>query len=335
MDRVESNLRRSPFLVRDRALRDYLQSIVCRLSGSHCQDIRVYVVQNPVFNATMAPNGMVQVWTGLMLRMENEAQIAAVLGHEIAHYLERHTLERLRDTRAASAFGQFLGIFGAVGAIGQLALLAGMFSYSRDQERTADRIGLLLMRKAGYDPAEAAKVWGNLFAETKARPDGETELRIPLFATHPGVEERTETMTALAKEHPGGAAHADMWQKQLKQFYREWLSEEIRRGRYEESIALFTRMIQAWPARADLVAARGEAYRLRAKDTDLDLAIADFRAAAALGDEPPEAHRGLGLIHRQRGDRTEAHESLNRYLGMAPAAPDAPLIRSYVEELSK
>src|SRR5207253_8580503 len=93
-------------------------------------------------------NGMMQVWSGLMLRVDNEAQLAAVLGHEIGHYLARHSVEQLRDAKSRSAFGMFIGMFGAVGAAGQLGLYAGMFAYSREHESQADSIGVLLMRKA-------------------------------------------------------------------------------------------------------------------------------------------------------------------------------------------
>ena len=119
MDREETRLRRSPFSLRDPRLRDYVQDIACRLAGEHCPDVRVYLVQTPLFNASMAPNGMMQVWTGLMLRVDNEAQLAAVLGHEIGHYLSRHSLERLRDVKSRAAFGQFLGLLGVAGAVGQ------------------------------------------------------------------------------------------------------------------------------------------------------------------------------------------------------------------------
>ena len=94
MDREETRLRRSPFRMRDEALARYLQEVVCRLGGDHCPDMRVYAVRTPYFNASMAPNGMMQVWSGLLLRMDNEAQLAAVLGHEIGHFLQRHSVER-------------------------------------------------------------------------------------------------------------------------------------------------------------------------------------------------------------------------------------------------
>ena len=69
MDREEAKLKRSAFLVRDPALNEYVSGIACRLAGDHCPDMRVYLVRTPVFNASMAPNGMMQVWSGLLLRL--------------------------------------------------------------------------------------------------------------------------------------------------------------------------------------------------------------------------------------------------------------------------
>src|SRR5262245_2044818 len=66
MDREEARLRRSPFVLRDAELTGYVQDMACRLAGDHCPDIRVVLVRTPFFNASMAPNGLMQVWTGLL-----------------------------------------------------------------------------------------------------------------------------------------------------------------------------------------------------------------------------------------------------------------------------
>jgi predicted Zn-dependent protease len=331
MDREESRLRRSPFNLRDPQLRAYVQDIACRLAKDHCPDVRVHLVRAPLFNASMAPNGMMQVWSGLMLRVENEAQLAAVLGHEIGHYLARHSIERLRDARQRSAFGQFLGAFGLVGAVGQLGVLASMFAYSREHESEADRIGVTLMQRAGYEAGESAKVWQNLLLELKARPDG--GMSSPLFATHPAPEDRQAALQALAASHAGGATNAAAWREHVRPHLREWLNEEVKRGQPEESLALLTRMLASVPAEPEYAFARGEVYRLRGGEADLDAALADYRAAATLGGEPPQAHRGMAMIFRARGQAREARESFRRYLELAPDAPDAPMIRNYVEEL--
>ena len=83
MDREEVRLRRSPLRLRDDALLAWLGETACRMAGAHCPDVRVYVMRTPYFNASMAPNGMMQVWSGLLLRMDNEAQMAAIVAHEL------------------------------------------------------------------------------------------------------------------------------------------------------------------------------------------------------------------------------------------------------------
>lgn len=328
MEREETKLRRSPFLLRDAPLRDYLQEIACKLAGDHCADVRVYPVRTPFFNASMAPNGMMQVWSGLLLRVDNEAQLAAVLGHEIGHYLQRHSLERLRDAKARSAFGMFMGMFGIVGLVGQMAALAGAFGFSRDQERQADSIGLALMRRAGYDTREAAKIWENLRAEVAAGHD--PSRGSPLFATHPPSEERSATLTRLAEADSGGFVGEAELGSRLATLQQMMLEDELKRGQHGETLVLLDRLVKRSPQRADLLYFRGETRRLRAQDGDLDLALQDFEQARAIGQEPPQLYRAQGYIHRSREQTEQARAAFARYVELAPEAADAGLIKSFL-----
>jgi tetratricopeptide (TPR) repeat protein len=192
-----------------------------------------------------------------------------------------------------------------------------------------------LMHDAGYDAGETVKIWGNLLIERKARTDETGIGDMPLFASHPAPEERQETLAALAATLPGGEKYESAWRDETHPFRRGWLNDEVKRGRYDESIALLTRMLRDAGPDADILYARGEAYRLRAKQGDLDAALADLGAAAATGAEPPETHRALGIIHRARGNAVEAVASFRRYTSAAGEAPDASMIQSYVEELQK
>ena len=133
-DKEEEKLKRSRFLIRDPELNAYIAGIACRVAGDYCRDMRVYIVRTPYFNASMAPNGMMQVWSGCLLRCQSEAQIAAVIGHEIGHYLRRHGVDRFRDAQQKAAFSALLGLglsvagAGRFGAAADAVVLAAAFA---------------------------------------------------------------------------------------------------------------------------------------------------------------------------------------------------------------
>jgi predicted Zn-dependent protease len=341
MDREESRLRQSPFVVRDPAVNAYMRDIVCRLASDRCPDLRLYVIRTPQFNAMMAPNGMMQIWSGLLLRTANEAQLAAVIGHEFGHYRQRHTLDRLRDVRAKSDVAAFLGLglsaagLGIVGNVAQLALIASIFAYSRDQEREADDIGITLMAEAGFAPIEASRVWEQIIAEEAADPHRAE--RDPFFASHPAPEERMETMRAAAAkiDRPGLADHAERYRATLRGFRSTLLQDEIRLRQYSRSLALFDRLIEATPRDGELLFYRGEVFRLRDSETDRTGALASYDEAISAGDAPPEVWRSRGLVHRSAGEHDAAVQAFERYLEVRPNASDRELLRSYIVERVK
>jgi predicted Zn-dependent protease len=333
MDREEARLRRSPFRIREAGLERYLAGTACKLGGEHCPDIRVYAVRMPYFNASMAPNGMMQVWSGLLLRMDNEAQLAAILAHEIGHYLQRHSLQQLRDAKARAAFATLLAGFGVYGLVGQLVLLGTALAYSRDQEREADAIGLVLMRRSGYDPREATKVWANLLAEASANKAHDPAQDSILFATHPPSDERRRTLEQEAAGSTGGELGSERYRQVLTPLRTGLLEDELKRGRYDESMVLLDRLVAGSPGDAELLAFRGEVRRLRAGDGDADAALADLSAAAQTGQAPASAYRSLGHLYRARQQPAEARAAWQRYLQLTPEAADAALIRQALESM--
>ena len=100
MAEQERLLRQSHFLVDDPALNAYVRGVLCRTVGAErCAATRLYLVRTPFFNASMAPNGAMIVNTGLLLRMRDEAQLAAVLGHEYTQFDQQHSLRLFRNMR--------------------------------------------------------------------------------------------------------------------------------------------------------------------------------------------------------------------------------------------
>ena len=116
---------------------------------------------------------------------------------------------------------------------------------------------------------------------------------------------------------PGGGSKEAEWNQVVKPFLHEWLADEVKRGQREESLALLNRMI-ARSANAAYLYARGETYRLRGSEGDLDAAVADYLAAADAGGEPAETHRSLGTVYSRAAATAGGESELPALPGARP-----------------
>ena len=222
-------------------------------------------------------------------------------------------------------------MLGAVGLIAQLANMAGMSHYSREHESDADRIGLLLMDRAGYDPREAAKVWTQLRAELA--PAWAVTRRAAACCsrrTRPRRSARRPSYRRRRRCRPAAS-----WARTPSSGPGRPISPPT-----NSSAASTTRpwscSIACWaPGRrmpgCSTRAARSR--RLRGSPGDAEQAGADLQGCAALADAPVAVHRSLGFVAQQRGDAALAKASFERYIALAPDASDAALIRSYLGDL--
>ena len=340
MDRIEDRLKSSGRLVTDPALNAYVRQIVCELDPVHCPDIRIYIVDTPHFNASMAPNGCMQVWTGLMLRAENEAQLAYVLGHEMAHYLRRHTLQQWRTVRNTSSALAFFSLataaagVGFVGSLAQLAALGAIFAYSRDQEREADEIGFEMMAKAGYEPVQASAIWGYLLAEEEA---GGKPAKSIFFSTHPTTSERIATLRDMAdktaKARGSWTEGREEYLNTTKPFRKDWFREEVQKGNYNASMVFLNRLLKEQNDSAEVHFFLGELYRLRGEKDDCENACSEYQKALQLGNPPSEINRSLGVVYLRMGKSKEARDPFEEYLKVNPDASDRQIIESYINRL--
>lgn len=342
-NRAEADLKFSPLRMTDEELNRYVSDIACRLAGRHCADMRVYLVRTPFFNANMAPNGMMQVWSGLMLRCQNEAQLAAVIGHEIGHYLKRHSLQRFEQIRDSSTVAAFLGIAiaaaggGALANLPGLVALANIFAFSREQEREADGIGLELMVNAGYDPVQASEIWRGLIEERDAgltaeeKRDQERQ-RDVFFASHPAPADRAQALALQAAAFPGGKriVGEDRYLAQARAFRDMMMQDELRLQQYSRTLVIIERMKMANPGDADPFYYEGEVYRSRNDGIDSGRAMNAYGRALELDELHGPAWRGMGILHRRAGRQDKAAEAFRRYLELVPGAEDRLMIQSYV-----
>ncbi|MDR0746840.1 MAG: M48 family metallopeptidase [Helicobacteraceae bacterium] len=153
-----------------------------------------YVLEDAVINAFALPGGKVFFYTGILKLMDNDDQIACVMGHEIAHVLARHGAERVSQQQLTALGGELLSTALKIpakyqqtyqAAYGAASNLGVILPYSRKHESEADAIGVVLMYKAGYNPNEAVKFWQKMAAQGgKSAPE--------FLSTHPSDERRIE-----------------------------------------------------------------------------------------------------------------------------------------------
>lgn len=160
-------------------------------------DWRLTLIDAPILNASCAPGGKITFYTGIIEQLNlNDDEIAAIMGHEIAHALREHGRERVSQAAAQNVLVNIAmavaGPYGsAVSAANQVAQYAIILPNSRENESEADAIGLELAARAGYNPVGAITVWQKMLKATKANSSPE------FLSTHPSGETRIEQLTAL------------------------------------------------------------------------------------------------------------------------------------------
>lgn len=160
-------------------------------------DWRLTLIDAPTLNATCAPGGKITFYTGIIEQLNlNDDEIAAIMGHEIAHALREHGRERASQAAAQNILVNIAmavaGPYGsAITAANQVAQYAIVLPNSRENETEADAIGLELAARAGYNPMGAISVWQKMLKATKDKSPPE------FLSTHPSGETRIEQLTAL------------------------------------------------------------------------------------------------------------------------------------------
>ena len=339
MERAEQELQRSPLRVRDPALNAYVRDVACRSAGPHCRDLRVYVMDVPEFNASMAPNGVMLVWTGALLRMHDEAELAFVLGHESGHFTAQHSIRQWRRTKDTTAFLSVFQVLAFGGGAATTALLGGLatyatlFKFSRDMEREADQLGIEALIRDGYDPQAGVALWSRMLAEEKARP---YQKQMTLFSTHPPSDERLADIRGAAASHPDAARELgrDRYRAATRPFLAQWLAADIAQRRYASSILLIEGLLADAPPedRGLLTFHLGEVYRRRAGPGDRATAASHYAQAVTLPNAPAAAWREHGYALRDAGHAAAALAAWTRYLSLAPDAEDRTLVQQAMHQ---
>jgi predicted Zn-dependent protease len=201
---LEQDVARQMHLVRDATVVNYVANIGRRVVAQTelaQAPWGFHVVADPDLNAFNIPGGHVYVNTGLICASDNVAELAGVMGHEIAHGVARHATENL-----SKAYGANILVGLALGAnppvyqqlLAQIVAGGTFAKFGRDAEREADQLGLLYMVNAGYDPHGMVTMFQELISRRRSTPGAVDKF----FSSHPLTEERIQSVQAQIQQLP-------------------------------------------------------------------------------------------------------------------------------------
>ena len=303
----------------------YVQGVMDRLYPEFKGKINVRIYDSTDLNAFAMFNGSVYVNVGILARIENEAQLAALLGHEATHFTEKHNFLQRVSTKNAAAFSS-TGI-----PFSSLAAVSSISGFSRDHEREADAKGYERMVKAGYDPREAHKVFQHLADEVKV-----LDIKEPyFFSSHPQLTERIDEYKRLAANHTGGGRiDAEHYNSIMGPVRLDALRKDIGQNRYQSVILVMedSRMNRFYPAASHFYL--GEAYLRRDEKNDEKKALDAYKAAEKLAPKFAPTYMRLGMHYMKAGNKASARRYFQQYLSLAPKdATDRSYVQQYLNSL--
>lgn len=347
MERVEEEIADTNLLITDPKLTGYLQNLIGTVGGPAAKDFRIYLMRIPDFNAMMFPTGFAVVFSGLLLRMRNEAQLAGVIAHESGHFLRRHEIRSWRDQRRKTDFFSIAAMLAGIGGAGagvylgdyvqlaQLGTILSLFKYSREMEAEADAMGAKLIAEAGYDPMEMSSVWLQLIGEEQASAAyrGKHRQRGSLFDTHPSDDARMADLKADALELtvPGKAYnnYRERYLTTIGPIRQTLLDDQVKLNNPGASEYLIQTLAQdGWNGLLRFY--EGEVWRLRNRIGDEQRAAQSYAAAVVYPDAPADAWRWHAISLLKQGRSGEAKAAFTKYLTMKPDAPDAAWVRQMI-----
>jgi len=319
--KFDETIRAQLTFVDDPEVTTYVKSVVDRVAAQlppQPWTIKSAVVANGSMNAFAIPGGYIYIFTGLILGVENEDELAAVIGHELGHVVEHHVAKRMQQMKylnIASIAGTVAGVLlGASGgstsgnlgralATGSLAGAQSAFlMYTRQNENEADHVGLTFMTNAGYNP-NAMPMTFEIMNKQRWFMSGDS---IPSYlSTHPALDERIAYLRDRIKRMPAEVVAREF---NKTQFLRIQTILRARMTSAETALAYYNAKPKAEQSCLDM-AGKGIALdRLRR----MNEAGQAFGAALACGPNDPLVLREAGIFYFNHGDFNTAAPYLQK-----------------------
>lgn len=315
----------------DKSLTTYVQSVgnkLAKVSDNPNLPYEFVVLNNDVPNAWALPGGKLAINRGLLMYLEDEAQLAAVLGHEIVHAAARHSAQQQSRNTLLTGALTVAGVVAAaknsekaalgVGALG-IGATAWQAKYGRDHESQSDEVGMKYMAKAGYD-AQAAVELQEIFVKlSEGKNAGFIE---GLFSSHPPSQARVKANQATAKQYSGGVRNKAAYQKAISQLvkdkaaYENYTKAQTLAGsqKYIDAETYVDRAIALQPKENLFWDFKGQLQVQQNKNNE---ALTSFSKAISANPAYFKPYLYRGVVNNQLGNTNDAEQDLlysQRYL---------------------
>ena len=333
-----------------------------------------FVLRDPSPNAFALPNGHVYVHTGMLARLQDESQLAALLAHEINHVAGHHGIVDHRATKKKVIAGMVLGGLGGWGSVISIGLQASVYGFNRELEQEADDNAATLLQGSRHDPHALPEVFDILGHDYEGLYP-----RVPtIWSTHPEIQARAQTSRALVAALPRRERAVDAFEVGIFDLRAVTIEDYIQDNYPHTAVALAESLVERYPNDARLQHLLGDAWqgmgaqgpidpaaltnadkrqnrRDRVRKTraqrlaelleteegraayaaNLDRAEAAYRRALELDSAVVESHRGLGEVYEQLGRSRDAAQAYLQYVRSAPEAADRPIVIGRLQGLTE
>ncbi|HEY8518963.1 MAG TPA: M48 family metalloprotease [Gammaproteobacteria bacterium] len=338
-------------------------------------EYRFFVLRDPSPNAFALPNGHVYVHTGMLARLEDESQLAALLAHEINHVAGHHGIlnqrTATRRTIAALVVGGLGGVWGSAVSVG---LQASVYGFGRDLEQEADDRAVVLLADGPYDPHALPEVFDILGRDYEG-----LNPRVPtIWSTHPEIRARAERSRALVQDAPRRPRDPQAFDAAIFALRLLTIRDYVQDDYPHTALALAESLVARYPNDARVHHVLGDAWAALGPQRRLDpdeLSNADKRRnlrervrrtreqrleealeteegraayaenlaraaevlgrAIALDSEFAPVYRSLGEVHERLNQPRDAAAAYVKYARLAPDAPDRALVVDRLRKLTE
>ncbi|MEW5757850.1 MAG: M48 family metalloprotease [Candidatus Omnitrophota bacterium] len=372
----EEYLEKNGALYHDVKLETYLNEIGRKIAPTHLENkdvnFQFKIIRDPTINAFAAPTGKIYLHTGLLARLQNEAQLAIVLGHEISHVINRDQVyfidsyhkktitAKILDLAITPGYAFIGGLNDLVGLGLGIGYVASVTGYSRELEERADKEAIKLVSKQNYDLKEGIKIFDIFLQEHEKYKRG---IEIYFLSSHPSNKSRQKESNLLVenqfKNYNGQTINQEKFQALVEKIKCENALMNVAISRYYHALDNLEYLVKNQTNNPIVHYCLAEVYRTMAENPDRlkdelsskewekikdktkeqrtteyqNKALEEYKVALTLDKDFFDAYKGLGLLCLKTSKNEDAIYYLEKYLGLNPQAKDKRFVTAQLLKL--